>query len=674
MSLTAYRSGAEAARLRLVPALVLALLAVPSPVFAQRDVFFSALLTFQRSLAGLYGDEGPLISVQLELMSTALVRWDNEIRTAETELRSRLQAADAQTKLQIHTLLASLYLERGRYDDAVREFDEDLSIDPRRASFHRLKGLALQAMSRPADAALGAGALAEAADAFRAAWLLEPADPQNAYRLISHRSAQTTPQEIERAREALASVELGLIRRERPGENAPFLNILAIIDDAGGAMAFVPAAYADGFSFVLQGELDKGLAAFRAATARDPLVTDPTSRSEPMARGIAGLRRSNVAAAIEDLEAAVALASNSSEAHRILATAHSIAGNIERSVEHLRDAVRLNPRDERAWLALARTLEDAGRSAEAEDVLRKASAAMPEASALRWRLSTLPEKLQRADDADVDLLAMADRFVLLVGKGELYRALARLAQLHFDDERAIGLLQRAVSTTPNNAAAHRALGRAYVENGRDTDGYAELVIALLLDRNDVETLTELGRLHLTAGRSSNSVEALERAVGIDPSNGLAVRARADALIRAGRTTEGKQRLEESERLQARALEDDRRAKTAAVLRLNAEIRRGQRDYAGAIDFWRQAISLQGGNAALHLRLAEALAAEKRADEAVAEYLRAISLKAGADAHRRLAELYDAHGRTADAARERATYVDRRLQELRQRADEGVYGQ
>ena len=91
-------------------ALVLALLALPSPALAQRDAFFSSLLTFHRSLAGLYGDEGPLITAQLAAMSTALVRWDSEIRAAETELRSRLQAADAQTKLQIHTLLASLYL------------------------------------------------------------------------------------------------------------------------------------------------------------------------------------------------------------------------------------------------------------------------------------------------------------------------------------------------------------------------------------------------------------------------------------------------------------------------------------------------------------------------------------------------------------------------------------
>ncbi len=188
-------------------------------------------------------------------------------------------------------------------------------------------------MSRPA----------EAADAFRATWLLDPADPQNAYRLIAHRSAQTTPREIERALETLANVERELIRRERPRASAPFTNVAGIIDDAGGAMAFVPAAYASGFAFILEGELDRGLAAFRGAIAGDPLVADPASRSEPMSRGIVALRQGLVAAAIEQFEAAVARASGSSEAHRILGTAYSIAGDIARSVQHLREAGRLNP-------------------------------------------------------------------------------------------------------------------------------------------------------------------------------------------------------------------------------------------------------------------------------------------------------------------------------------------
>ena len=230
--------------------------------------------------------------------------------------------------------------------------------------------------------------------------------------------------------------------------------------------------------------------------------------------------------------------------------------------------------------------------------------------------------------------------------------------------------------TPNNAAAHKALGRACVENGRDAEGYAELVIALLLDPDDVETLTALGRWHLTADPGdgvARAVDALERAVGIDPTNRLAVHALAGALIRIGRVSEGTERLQESERLQARAIEDDRRAKTAAVLRLNAEMRMAARDYAGAVDIWRQAILLQPGSAAVQLRLAEALAAANRPDEAVAEYLTAISLNAGADAHRRLAELYDSLARTGEAGRARAAHVERRLEELRQRAEQGVYG-
>ncbi len=215
-----------------------------------------------------------------------------------------------------------------------------------------------------------------------------------------------------------------------------------------------------------------------------------------MIGGIAALREGVVTSAIEYLEKAVAGARGSSEAHRILATAYSIVGDIARSVEHLRDAVRLNPRDERSRLALAQTLTAVGRSTEAEDALRTAVAELPNASALRWRCAS--ERSQAGqDEDDRALIDMADRLVLLVGKGELYRALAGLAQLHLDDAKAIGLLERAVRMAPNNAAAHKALGRAYVEDGREAEGYAELVIALLLNPDDVETLTALGRWHLT---------------------------------------------------------------------------------------------------------------------------------------------------------------------------------
>src|SRR5580765_2031735 len=224
VSSAACRSGAEApARRRLVSALLVVLLVVPSSAFAQRDAFFSALLGFYKTLGGVYGDEGPQLVSQVVAISTALQRWDE----------------------QVHALLASLYMERGRFDDALRELDEDLRIDPR-AAFHRYKGLIHQVE----------GKRAEAADAFRAAWLLDPADPQNAYRLLAFKSAGTTPQENERGLETLAHVGRDLIQRRGPRQAAPFTTLGGIVDDAGGGMAFVPAAYARGFSLVLKGELD----------------------------------------------------------------------------------------------------------------------------------------------------------------------------------------------------------------------------------------------------------------------------------------------------------------------------------------------------------------------------------------------------------------------------------
>ena len=196
--------------MRLVSALLVVLLVVPSNAFAQRDAFYSALLGFYKTLGGVYGDEGPQLVAQVVAISTALQRWDGEIRAAEGRLRPQLNGQDQQTELQVHTLLASLYMERGRFDDALREFDEDLRIDPRRAVFHRYKGLIHQVEGRPL----------EAADAFRAAWLLDPSDPQNAYRLLAFKSARATPQENERALETLTRVGRDLIQRRGPRQAA----------------------------------------------------------------------------------------------------------------------------------------------------------------------------------------------------------------------------------------------------------------------------------------------------------------------------------------------------------------------------------------------------------------------------------------------------------------------
>jgi tetratricopeptide (TPR) repeat protein len=636
---------------RLVIVLVLAALAVPSTAVAQRDGFFAAWVAFYQTLPGVYGDEGPRLTAQLDKMTAALAAWDGEIRDAESQLQRRLQGADANTALEVHALLAALYLDRSRFDDALREFEAALSVDPTRAVFHRYTGLIYLATARPA----------EAADAFRAAWRLDPTDPQNAYRLIVDRSNATTSQEVEQALTTIAAIEAELIRLARPRSASPFRTTQAIDDDAGGAMGFVPPLYARGFALMQRGQYDAGLLALRAAVQADPLVADAASRSQPMAQGSAALRQGVIATAIERFETAVAGAGDSSEAHRLLGTAYGVRGDIANSVRQLRDAVRLNPRDERAWIALARTLEDTGDAAGAAAALRAGIDALPDATALRWRLRSLNR--ERIDDSDLALLARADSLVLFAGKGTLLGELAGMAQGHLDYDQAMTLHELRVALTPNNAEAHHALGRAYIEQGREEAGYAELVTALLLDPLDAATIAALGQLHLAAGRTPQAIAALQRALALDPGNSQALNALGNALIRAGRTDEGQQRLEASVRRQAQDVEDQRSRRTAAMLTVQAEVQMSKGEVDAALDLWKQAMAIRRDVVGA-LQIADALIRTKRLEEAAAVLQAASASNARPETHRRLAEVYAAMGRPEESARERQVYTRQRLEELR----------
>jgi tetratricopeptide (TPR) repeat protein len=631
--------------------LLLAVLAVPSTATAQRDGFLAAWLEFYQTLRGAYGDEGPLLVTQLEKMTTALAAWDLEIRDAESQLQPRLKGADVQTALEVHAILASLYLDRSRFDDALREFEAAIRIDPGRAAFHRYKGLIYQATARSA----------EAADAFRSAWRLEPMDPQNAYRLIAYPSNDTTRQEGEQALATFAAIEAGLIRPAGPRATTPFRTTQAIDDDVGGAMGFVPPAYARGFSLLQRGQYEEGLVALRTAVAADPLVAGAASRPESIAQGSAALRQGQVDTAIDRFEAAVTAAGNSSEAHRLLGTAYEIRGDITRSVQHLRDAVRLNPRDERSWIGLTRTLEDAGERTEAAAALRAAVNELPDSGALRWQLRSVNR--ERIDESDLALLAGADALVLFAGKGALLGQLAGMAQGHLDYDRAVTLHELRAALTPNNAAAHLALGRAYVEQGREEAGYAELVTALLLDPLDAGTWTALGQLHLAAGRNPRALAALERAFALEPANSQALNALGNALIRAGREQEGQQRLEESVRRQAQDVEDQRSRRTAAMLTVQAEVHMSKGEYDAALDMWKQATAIRRDSVG-SFQVAEALIKAGRLEEAAAVLQTATASNPRPETHRRLAEVYAALGRPEDSARERRAYTEQRLQELK----------
>ena len=307
---------------------------------------------------------------------------------------------------------------------------------------------------------------------------------------------------------------------------------------------------------------------------------------------------------------------------------------------------------------------------EASQVLREAVGQLPDAGAVRWLLSTLSPQLQRSDETDVDLIAVADRLVMLAGKGDLYARVAALAQSHLDYDRAVNLLEQRVAVTPNNPGAHYALGRAFIEDGRDAAGYAELVIALLLDPDGTDTLATLGRVHLAARRYAAAAEALEKAAATQPSDAEILRALSDALVQSGRTEEGRKRLEEAGRAQAAAVEEQRRLRTFGMLGAQATLSMQRGEFEQAIDLWHRVIELDPGNVGHQLRLSEALVGARRLTDAEATLRMAITLGGGAEAHRRLIDVLAALGRADESARERQLYREQRLQELRARSGAG----
>jgi tetratricopeptide (TPR) repeat protein len=230
-------------------------------------------------------------------------------------------------------------------------------------------------------------------------------------------------------------------------------------------------------------------------------------------------------------------------------------------------------------------------------------------------------------------------------------------------DRAVNRLELRVALTPNNAAAHKALGRAYIDQSREEIGYAELVTALLLDPLDAETLTALGRLHLAADRTPRAIAALERALALDAGNSQALQALGNALTRAGRTAEGQQRLEESVRRQAQDVEDQRSRRTSAMLSVQAAIHVSRGEYEAAIDIWKQAITIRRDSVG-PLQVADALTKAGRLEEASAVLQAAIRSNPRPEVQRRLAEVYAALGRTDESARERLAYTEQRLEELR----------
>jgi tetratricopeptide (TPR) repeat protein len=544
-------------------------------------------------------------------MARGLAEWDRAIQAFEARVTSELPAASPPVASQMRATLAAMYLERGRLTDALREIEGASRLEPKRADLHLFRARLLDASARSA----------EAGEAFRAAWATDSSNPITAYYFL-HRSAGPPEggpyEDATRARETLSAAYQRLVRESAPPKAAPFSRIGLFQEVAKEELVIPPAAYAPGYALISRGEYSEAIAEFRRAAAIDPLLTDPAAGSASMTNAVAALRQGRLADARAVLESAPGLR-DSSEAHRVLGLIYWAGSQHDKSIEQLEIAVQRNPRDERSRLALARVIASTGRDQDAQRILQDAIQVLPDSALARSWLGSGFQRLNRPAEARQEFERAVS--AAIDGRATLYALIGQLASASADLPAAVDAFTHAVAERPSDRGLRKELASALLRQDRPEDAFVELVAVLLIDPLDADAHTGIGQIHLNAGRYTDAVTALRRAVELSANHTAARYALASALMRSGSTREAAQELERVEQAQRQALDDRRRTMALDVLKEEA---------------------------AFH-------AAEGRYERAVALYERALTSGADPSVYRELAVLYAKVGRIEEATRARDTY-------------------
>jgi tetratricopeptide (TPR) repeat protein len=642
----------------LVAASVVLSLAASCPALAQtadpKAAFFQSLARFSVALDGQIGDEGRAIRAAVDGMARGLDEWDATVRASESSFAVALPGSGAATAARMHVAIGGAFLDRGRVQDALREFAAGAHLDPARADAFLFQGITY-------DQAVGD--FDKAATAFRQASALEPANPLLPYLL--GRALDKSGKHAE-ASEAFRTV-LRLWRQDigahaASAHDTPFIRLGLLQERSGVEPFFPPVLYTEGFALLERGEFAKALEAFRQQVADDPLAAYDVDPRDAFGVGASAFRGGNAGSAAQALKVAIEREPNRADAHRLLGRVLLANRQDDEGVKELRLAVQLSPGDERAHLALADALVQLRRPADAEAAFRDAIRALPGSGRAHYRLGRLYQRQNKSLEALAEFEAAA-RLHPLIGAGRLLQVIGALnaAQQKFDA--ALQAYSTRVEIHPNDADAHRSLAYTYVRLDRRDEAFAEFAVALWLAPDAADVYVAMSQLDVSNGEFDTAVEDARRAIERNPSSKQARYALATALTRLDRRDDAKPEFDAFERLQAEETAAAARQMTVNGLRREAAARSDGGEYDRAVAALRKVLELSPSAASSHLELGVALLKAGQTAEAVDHLQAAARLEDSLDVHEQLTSAYAALGRQADSDRELAKSQQLRRQML-----------
>jgi tetratricopeptide (TPR) repeat protein len=620
---------------RLHVLLTVTLILAPAVSRAQGSVpFAQALAAFANAADGAFGDEGPRVIAAVDAMSSGLTQWNASVRRAEAGLAGEIATAPPPAAAQMLATIGVIYADRRRLDDAVRQLRAAIALDPRNGSARTALADTLERAEAPA---------AERLAAWRDVWRLEPGGVVAAYSM----ARLLAPDAVEERAPLIAVLIDQATRDLSAGEPAVVLpSPMLLEDEALTGPLFLPAVYNDAVRLLAASRYDEAIGALRAAVTGDTLTR--TAHRKEVIDAIAQLRRGELHAAVTALTPYAAPPDASSEAHRILGMALWADQQLEAAAAELRAAIERDRRNERAYLALSDVRGQADDAAGAEQALRDLVAAVPESGLGHWKLAQLLDASRR-DDLALEEYTRAAALPALGGGGFVHAALGRLYYARLDLDRATAEALARVRQQPASAEAHLQLGLAYQRQDRHDAAAIELLLAAILRPADAAARAAAGQSLSALSRDADAERLLRRAVAIDPNAREARYAWATVLARLGRADDSRRELQEFQRVQAAAVEQERRAYALNALKLAAGVQDARRDYPAAVAAWQAVVAQAPNDVEAHGALARALAAAGRDAEAIGEYETAVRLGAGFAVRRALIALYDRAGRARDAS-------------------------
>jgi tetratricopeptide (TPR) repeat protein len=399
-------------------------------VYPPRAEAQAAFLDIVRELAGTATASGITTADDLKLrptaaharMKTALAEWDRAIKMLESRVAREVRDAGDARAFQLRVELGLAYRQRGRLEDALREFDAAATAQPRASDVHVLRALTLDA----------AGNTSEAGRAFRTAWLREATNPVKAYFALRPTSALDAA-ERQRAVKVLRDAFERTLTNDKLARGAPFLVLEPVPDSLSRTPVVGDARLAGVFARLVEGKFDDALTALDASssTAGGPDNDSPLAHFErgraaeiqgrqtdarraytaALAGALTGRHVLYVAigrlsqvegeldAAIEAFGHAVRLNTNDPVIHRELAGAYLEAGRIDEAFAELVAALLIDPRDVDAMAAAGRLFLDQDRASDAVTVLSRAVEVSPNRAEAHYALALALSRAGRAEDA-----------------------------------------------------------------------------------------------------------------------------------------------------------------------------------------------------------------------------------------------------------------------------------